>query len=82
MTLIADVRGNRFKPVAALLSVGIAFRLYTNSNTRRLTHVAEVQAEERYDAERRRQNALMDEYGGRDSLEELERAVQFYEKRE
>lgn len=73
----------RFKPVAALLSAGIAFRLYSgNSFWRPTRNIAEAQAEARYDAERRRQNALMEEYGARDSLEELEKAVQFYQKRD
>lgn len=44
--------------------------------------IAEAQAAEKRDDERRRQNeALMDEYGGRSTLEELENAVQFYEKK-
>ena len=38
---------------------------------------------EREDAERRRRNAmLLDVYGDRETLEELEKAVQFYEKKE
>lgn len=45
-------------------------------------HIAEAHAAETRDAERRRHNeALMDEYGDRSSLAELERAVQFYEKK-
>jgi len=37
---------------------------------------------ERQDAElQRRNNALMDQYGDRSSLEELEKAVQFYSKK-
>lgn len=40
-----------------------------------------VQAERDDDETRRRNNALMDVYGDRSSLEELERAVQHYEKR-
>lgn len=73
--------------MAALLSAGIALRLYTNRNTvegaravRR--DIADIQTDDSYDAQRKRQNALMDEYGSRDSLEELEKAVQFYQKRQ
>lgn len=42
-----------------------------------------IEAREREDAARRRRNAmLLDVYGDRESLEELEKAVQFYEKKE
>lgn len=68
--------------MAALLSVGIAFRLYTNNGTWRRGARIDAQAEERIDAERRRQNALMDQYGARDSLEDLEQAVQYYQKKQ
>lgn len=75
--------------MAALVSAGVAAKVYTttqsnsssSSTTERRRNIADIQADERYDAERRRQNALMDEYGARDSLEELEKAVRFYEKR-
>lgn len=40
---------------------------------------AEAEAEDA--ARRRRNEALMDEFGGRSSLQELEKAVQFYEKK-
>jgi len=72
-----------FKPLAALLTAGVAFRLYaTNDGPRDRSRLAEAAADQRYDAERQRQNALMDEYGARDSLEELEKAVAFYQKRQ
>ena len=37
--------------------------------------------DQRLEAESRRNEALLDQYGDRDSLESLEKAVQFYEKR-
>lgn len=76
----ADALEFRIKPLAGLLVVGVGLRTYTSST--RDQRIAEVQAADRYDAERRRQNELMDQYGARDSLEELEKAVAMYEKRQ
>ena len=72
----------RFKPLAALLTAGVAFRLYATRDIPRDGGRLAEAADQRYDAERQRQNALMDEYGGRDSLEELEKAVQHYQRRQ
>lgn len=79
--------------MAAVVTAGVAYRLYTSSSSSPSTSASPTtttnaardgriaEAPSGYDAERERQNALMDEYGARDSLEELEKAVQFYQKR-
>lgn len=62
-----------------LAAAGYGARLYFETMTEQR---AATEAKEREDAERRRRNAmLLDVYGDRESLEELEKAVQFYEQK-
>jgi len=62
----------RIPPVAAVVTAGYALTAYRET---RAAH-----QHEQADLERRRRNAAMaDAYGERDSLEELERAVRVYE---
>ncbi|KAI9899527.1 hypothetical protein N3K66_005988 [Trichothecium roseum] len=64
------------KPLVAVLAVGYGVRTYTIMRRERFTV-----DDQRLEAESRRNEALLDQYGDRDSLESLEKAVQFYEKR-
>lgn len=58
--------------------MGYGAKLYVDSARARRERALEAQHQE--DAERRRRNdMLLDVYGDRESLEGLERAVQFYE---
>ncbi|KAM5354375.1 hypothetical protein ACJ41O_001024 [Fusarium nematophilum] len=68
------------KPVAAVVVVGFGAKTYLGmAHTRRL---AQIEAMERENAAMRARNeALMNMYGDRSSLDELEKAVEFYEKR-
>ncbi|PWI69300.1 hypothetical protein PCL_00947 [Purpureocillium lilacinum] len=68
------------KPILAVSIVGLAVKTYADVAGRRRD--ARLLAAERDAAEQqRRNNALMDVYGDRSSLEALEKAVEFYEKR-
>ncbi|VUC20994.1 unnamed protein product [Clonostachys rosea] len=66
-----------FKPLAALVAVGLGARAYAVNARDRRTIAAAHESEQ----ERRRQQNLMDVYGSRDSLEDLENAIRFYEKK-
>lgn len=67
------------KPLAALSVAGFAAKTYVDGDG---AHAASRQQAERDDAElRRRNDALMDVYGDRSSLDALEKAVEYYEKR-
>ncbi|KFH42833.1 hypothetical protein ACRE_064280 [Hapsidospora chrysogenum ATCC 11550] len=69
-----------FASVAAVMVAG--YGIQTWAVRARDRRIAEAQAAESHDAERRRQQeALLEQYGGRDSLEALEKAVQFYERK-
>lgn len=71
---------HRLKPILAVSIVGLAVKTYADVAGRRRD--ARLLAAERDAAEQqRRNNALMDVYGDRSSLEALEKAVEFYEKR-
>jgi hypothetical protein len=70
----------RFKPLAALVAVGLGVRTYAVHARERKT-IAAAQESERQHEERRRQHNLMEVYGSRDSLEDLENAIRFYEKK-
>ncbi|KAH7160081.1 hypothetical protein B0J13DRAFT_120597 [Dactylonectria estremocensis] len=68
------------KPVAAVAVVGYGVKTYLDmaQNRRR----AQVEYMEREAATRKQRNeVLMDMYGDRSSLDELEKAIEFYEKR-
>ncbi|KAJ6445505.1 fructose-bisphosphate aldolase [Purpureocillium lavendulum] len=68
------------KPIIAVSVAGFAVKAYVDAAGRR--RAAQMLAAERDAAERlRRDNALLDVYGDRSSLEALEKAVEFYEKR-
>lgn len=70
----------RVKPVAAVVAVGYGAKLSLEMVATR--RIAQMEATERENAAYRERNeALMNMYGDRSSLEELEKAVQFYEKR-
>ena len=76
----ADWTCPRLASIATLVVAG--YGIQTFALRARDRHIAEAHAAETRDAERRRHNeALMDEYGDRSSLAELERAVRFYEKK-
>ncbi|KAF4122367.1 hypothetical protein GMORB2_7359 [Geosmithia morbida] len=65
--------------VATALVAGYGVRTYTSHVRDARNAAAEAEA---LDAERRRRNeALMDEFGARGSIADIERAVQFYEKK-
>jgi hypothetical protein len=64
-----------FKPLAAVAVVGLGIRAYAETTRDKTTTF------DRIKEERHRHDELMDQYGSRDSLEELENAIQFYEKR-
>lgn len=71
---------NRVKPVAAVVVVGYGVKTYLDmaQNRRR----AQMEYMEREAATRKQRNEmLMDMYGDRSSLDELEKAIEFYEKR-
>lgn len=68
---------NRAMGLAGLAVVGYGARLLLDKSQEQQTL---REAKEREDAERRRRNdMLLDVYGTGESLEELEKAVQFYE---
>ncbi|CAG9977703.1 unnamed protein product [Clonostachys byssicola] len=69
-----------FKPLAALVAVGLGVRTYA-VNARERRTIAAAHDIERHNEERRRQHNLMEVYGSRDSLEDLENAIRFYEKK-
>jgi len=70
----------RVKPVAAVVAIGYGAKLSLEMAQRR--HIAQMEAMERENAAYRERNeALMNMYGDRSSLDELEKAVQYYEKR-
>lgn len=70
----------RVKPVAAIVAVGYGAKLSLEMVAKR--RIAQMEATERENAAYRERNeALMNMYGDRSSLDELEKAVQFYEKR-
>lgn len=72
--------GRWVKPVAAVVAVGYGAKLSLEMVATR--RIAQMEATERENAAYRERNeALMNMYGDRSSLEELEKAVQFYEKR-
>lgn len=72
--------GRWVKPVAAVVAVGYGAKLSLEMVATR--RIAQMEATERENvAYRERNEALMNMYGDRSSLEELEKAVQFYEKR-
>ncbi|OAQ91438.1 hypothetical protein VFPFJ_03178 [Purpureocillium lilacinum] len=76
----AAVAADLLKPILAVSIVGLAVKTYADVAGRRRD--ARLLAAERDAAEQqRRNNALMDVYGDRSSLEALEKAVEFYEKR-
>jgi hypothetical protein len=64
--------------VASVLTYGVKVGMDTSSQ-RRTAYTRTMQEEE---VARQKQNEmLLDQYGDRDSLEALERAVQFYDKK-
>lgn len=72
LTLTQPPRMKRLPPVAAVVTAGYAITAYREAQAAHHHEQAEL--------ERRRRNAAMaDAYGERDSLEELERAVRVYE---
>ncbi|KAF4467434.1 hypothetical protein FALBO_5687 [Fusarium albosuccineum] len=72
--------GRWVKPVAAVAVVGYGAKTYLEmAQTRR---IAQIEAMERENAAfRERNETLMNMYGDRSSLNELEKAIEFYEKR-
>ncbi|KAH7235281.1 hypothetical protein FSOLCH5_009019 [Fusarium solani] len=72
--------GRWVKPVGAVLVVGYGVKTYLDMvQTRRM---AQIEAMERENAAfRERNETLMNMYGDRSSLNELEKAIEFYEKR-
>lgn len=70
----------RVKPVGAVLVVGYGVKTYLEAvQTRRM---AQIEAMERENAAfKERNETLMNMYGDRSSLNELEKAIEFYEKR-
>lgn len=70
----------RLKPIATTLVGGSLFKVCLDRVGER--RAARILAAEQEAAEQlRRNNAIMDVYGDRSSLGELERAVEFYDKR-
>lgn len=62
--------------------IGVGYIAKFGIDEMRERRIADVIAAEKDAAERqRRHNALLDVYGDRSTLEELEKAVQFYEKK-
>lgn len=71
---------HRLKPVGAALIVGYGVKTYLDMSYER--HMAQMQATQREDNDRKQRNEqLEDIYGDRSSLSELEKACQFYEKK-
>lgn len=71
---------DRFRSTLAVAAVGYVVKLYFDQTSTRRT--AQILAAEHDAAQlQRRNNALLDVYGDRSSLEELEKAVEFYEKK-
>lgn len=68
---------NRLRILVIVSILGVGTRTYLQSAYHRST--AERQQQD--DELQRRNMALMDQYGDRSSLEELEKAVQFYQKK-
>jgi hypothetical protein len=72
--------GKLIKPIAAVVAVGYGAKLSLEMVTKR--RIAQMEATERENvAYRERNEALMNMYGDRSSLDELEKAIQYYEKR-
>ncbi|KAM0252985.1 hypothetical protein ACHAP5_000848 [Fusarium lateritium] len=72
--------GKVVKPIAAVVAVGYGAKLSLDMVTKR--RIAQMEATERENAAYRERNeALMNMYGDRSSLDELEKAIQYYEKR-
>ncbi|KAF5018689.1 hypothetical protein F66182_9303 [Fusarium sp. NRRL 66182] len=72
--------GRLVKPVAAVMAVGYGVKVSLEMVQNR--RVAQTEAMERENAAYRERNeALLNMYGDRSSLDELEKAIQFYEKR-
>lgn len=69
----------RFTSVAAVAVAGYGLTTYVASARDR--RLAEAQAEQADYERRRQQEVLADQYGGRSTLEELERAVEHYSKK-
>lgn len=68
------------KPVAAAVVVGYGVKSYLDvANNRRTAH-AEAMEREAADLKKRNE-MLLNMYGDRSSLEELEKAIEYYEKR-
>lgn len=68
------------KPVAGVLAVGYGVKTYLDMAQRR--RQAQVEYMEReHAAMKERNEMLMEMYGDRSSLDSLEKAVEFYEKR-
>lgn len=71
---------NRMKPVAGALAVGYGVKTYVDMSQKR--RQAQVEYMEReHAAIKERNEMLMEMYGDRSSLDSLEKAVEFYEKR-
>ncbi|KAF4997735.1 hypothetical protein FGRMN_3655 [Fusarium graminum] len=72
--------GRWVKPAVAVVAVGYGAKLSLEMVSNR--RLAQLEATERENAAYRQRNeALMNMYGDRSSLDELEKAVQYYEKR-
>lgn len=70
----------RVPPVAAALIVGYGVKTYIEASHDR--HLAHLQAMERESAAMKQRNEkLQDVYGDRSSLDELEKAIEFYESK-
>lgn len=68
------------KPVAGVVVVGYGVKTYLDMAQQR--RQAQIEYMEREHAAQRQQNEmLMEMYGDRSSLDELEKAIKFYEKR-
>lgn len=69
---------HRIPTIVGLSIVGVGAKVYIDNVREKRERLLEAQYQE--DAERRRRNdMLLDVYGDRESLEGLEKAVQFYE---
>lgn len=68
------------KPVAAVLVVGYGVKTYLGMSYERRRAQLEYMDRENA-AMKARNEALMNMYGDRSSIEELEKAIEFYEKR-
>ncbi|KAF4978907.1 hypothetical protein FZEAL_4793 [Fusarium zealandicum] len=68
------------KPVAAVMVVGYGVKTCLEmANTRRLAQIEAMEREN--NAMKERNETLMNMYGDRSSLNELEKAMEYYEKR-